>query len=67
MGAYALLPLIGVVFGVCAAGSLRRWLSPSAATRLLTVVAVSSAIAIGWALILVVFAWAIAYPGAQRA
>jgi Zn-dependent protease with chaperone function len=55
-------PLIGVVVGVVAAGLLRRWVAPATATRLLTVVAVSSAVAVGWALLLVVFAWAIAYP-----
>lgn len=60
-GASMLLPLIGVVLGVCVAGGLRRWLSPQAATRLLTIVAVSSAIAIGWGLILIVFAWTITY------
>lgn len=57
-----LFPLVGVVIAVVMSGLVRRWLDPAAATRLLTVVAVSSAIAVGWALILVVFAWAIAYP-----
>lgn len=62
MGISMLDPLIGVVVGVVTAGLLRRWVTPATATRLLTVAAVSSAVAVGWALLLVVFAWAVAYP-----
>lgn len=57
-----LLPLASMGVALALTAALRPWLAPAAAARLLTLVAVSSALTVGWALVLTAFGWAIAYP-----
>ncbi len=62
MGVGVLLPLGAMGLALALAAGVRPWLAPAAAARLLTLVAISSALTVGWALVLTVFGWAIAYP-----
>jgi Zn-dependent protease with chaperone function len=57
-----LVPIAAVAAALALTAVLRSWLAPAAAARLLTLVAVSSALTIGWLLLLTVFGWAISYP-----
>jgi Zn-dependent protease with chaperone function len=57
-----LLPLAAMGLALALTAGVRPWLAPAAAARLLTLVAVSSALTVGWALVLTAFGWAIAYP-----
>jgi Zn-dependent protease with chaperone function len=56
------VPLVAMVIAVALTAVVRPWLAPAAAARLITLVAVSSALTIGWALLLTIFGWAISYP-----
>jgi Zn-dependent protease with chaperone function len=62
----ALVPLTAMGLALALTAAVRPWLAPAAAARLLTLVAVSSALTVGWALVLTVFGWAIAYPGVDN-
>ena len=66
MGLGVLVPLIAMGLALGLTATVRPWLAPGAAARLLTLVAVSSALTIGWALVLTVFGWAIAYPSVDN-
>lgn len=57
-----LVPLVGVTVAAALIAIARRWLAPDVATRLFTLVAVSSALTVGWALMLAAFGWAVSYP-----
>jgi Zn-dependent protease with chaperone function len=56
------LPLVTMALAVALVVLSRSWLRPAAAAGLLTLVAVSSALTVGWALLLAGFGWAISYP-----
>lgn len=62
MSVGVLLPLAAVGLALALTAGVRPWLAPAAAARLLTLVAISSALTVGWALLLTAFGWAIAYP-----
>jgi Zn-dependent protease with chaperone function len=57
-----LVPLLGIVVALVSTGAVQRHLSPPAATRALTAVAVGSALGVTWGLTLVVFASIAAIP-----
>lgn len=61
-----LAPLLGVAVAVLAAGLVRPWLSPRIATRVYTVLAVGSAVAVAWALVLIAFGWAVTVPAIRQ-
>ena len=62
MSAGVLLPLAAMALALALTAGVRPFLAPAAAARLLTLVAISSALTVGWALLLTAFGWAIAYP-----
>jgi Zn-dependent protease with chaperone function len=61
-----LLPLAAMAVALGLTAGVRPWLAPAAAARLLTLVAVSSALTVGWALLLIAFGWAITYPSVDN-
>jgi len=61
-----LAPLLGVAFALGAAGSVRSLLSPQVTTRVFTILAAGSAVAVAWALALIAFGWAITVPAVRH-
>jgi Zn-dependent protease with chaperone function len=61
-----LLPLSGILIAWLLVGSVQRHLSPRAATRVLSGIAVGSALAVTWALTLAVFGAAMSQPVVTR-
>jgi Zn-dependent protease with chaperone function len=61
-----LVPLVAMGLALALAALSRSWLTPAAATRLLTLVAVSSALTVGWLLLFAAFGWAITYPNVDN-
>lgn len=62
MSSAVLVPVAAMGLALVLTAVLRTWLAPPAAARLLTLVAVSSALTIGWLLLLTSFGWAVTYP-----
>lgn len=62
MSSAVLIPIAAMSMALALTAALRTWLAPPAAARLLTLVAVSSALTIGWLLLLTAFGWAATYP-----
>lgn len=60
------VPLVAMALALALAAVSRSWLTPAAATRLLTLVAISSALTVGWSLLFAAFGWAIAYPNVDN-
>lgn len=57
-----LVPIASMLVALALTAGVRGWLAPAAATRLLALTAATSALTIGWLLLLTVFGWAVSYP-----